>query len=143
VSTHPDSLPRIRTKTMPPPQVATPLTSKVHHDIYSTISPSGALAGSAKGITVVITGAGRGIGRAQAIVFAQAGAKRVVIAARSSHELDEVEGEIKKVARATEVVKVITDVADEGSVKNLFEKAGDVNGPYLSPSSILWCLMNQ
>jgi NAD(P)-dependent dehydrogenase (short-subunit alcohol dehydrogenase family) len=128
---------------MAPPQLAAPLTSKVHHDIYSSISPSEALAGSAKGITVVITGAGRGIGRAQAIAFAQAGAKCVVIAARSSHELDEVEGEIKRVAGATEVVKVITDVADEGSVRNLFEKAEDVNGSSLTPSSTLCYSMDR
>jgi NAD(P)-dependent dehydrogenase (short-subunit alcohol dehydrogenase family) len=122
---------------MAPGQVPAPLTSKVHHDIYLAISPSGALAGSAKGITAVITGAGRGIGRAQAITFAQAEAKRVVIAARSAHELDEVEGEIKKGGEATEVVKVVTDVTDENSVKNLFEKAGDVNGSSPSPSSAL------
>jgi NAD(P)-dependent dehydrogenase (short-subunit alcohol dehydrogenase family) len=120
---------------MAAPLFPAPFTSKVHQDIYPAISPSEALAGSAKGATVVITGAGRGIGRAQALVFAQAGAKRVVIAARSSHELDEVEGEIKKIGGVTEVVKVITDVTDEGSVKNLFEKAGDVNGSSLSLSS--------
>jgi NAD(P)-dependent dehydrogenase (short-subunit alcohol dehydrogenase family) len=124
---------------MAPPKFAAPLISKVHHDIYPNISPSEALAGSTEGATVVITGAGRGIGRAQAIVFARAGAKRVVIAARSAHELDEVEGEIKKVAGATQVVKVITDVTDEGSVKNLFEKAEEVNGSSLSHSAIYHC----
>jgi NAD(P)-dependent dehydrogenase (short-subunit alcohol dehydrogenase family) len=118
---------------MAPPQVSAPLTSKTHHDIYPAISPSGTLAGSAKGTTVVITGAGRGIGRAQAIAFAQAGARRVIIAARSAHELDEVEEEIKKGGEATEVVKVVTDVTDADSVKNLFEKAGNVNGSSLYP----------
>jgi NAD(P)-dependent dehydrogenase (short-subunit alcohol dehydrogenase family) len=117
---------------MAPPQIADPFTSKIHRDIYPAISPSDALPGSAKGLTVVITGAGRGIGRAQAMVFAQAAARRVVIAARSAHELDEVERVIKKVGGTTEVVKVVTDVTDEASVKSLFEKAGDVNGLSLS-----------
>jgi NAD(P)-dependent dehydrogenase (short-subunit alcohol dehydrogenase family) len=115
---------------MSPPSRSPQFTKSTHHDIYSAISPApdGALAGSAKGMTVLVTGSGRGIGRAEAIVFAQAGAKRVVIAARSMHELDEVESAIKAVAPHTEVIKATTDVTDEKSVAALFDKAGDVQG---------------
>jgi NAD(P)-dependent dehydrogenase (short-subunit alcohol dehydrogenase family) len=100
----------------------------MHRDIYDAISPYGSLSGSAKDQVIIVTGAGRGIGRAQAIAFAQAGAKQVVIVARSSHELDEVEQEIAKVSNHTNVMKVAVDVTDEESVKKLFEQAGDVTG---------------
>jgi NAD(P)-dependent dehydrogenase (short-subunit alcohol dehydrogenase family) len=107
----------------------------MHRDVYDAISPSGLLNGSAKDQVVIVTGAGRGIGRAQAIAFAQAGAKKVVIAARSSHELDEVEQEIVKVANHTTVMKVVTDVTDEQSVNKLFEHTGDVTSTIIQLST--------
>jgi NAD(P)-dependent dehydrogenase (short-subunit alcohol dehydrogenase family) len=113
---------------MAPPNVAGPLTTKVHHDIYPAISPDGALAGSAAGLNVLITGAGRGIGRAQAIIFAKAGASRVTIAARSEDELSEVEKAVNDLGTKCEVIRVRTDVTDEKSVQNLFNSAGDIHG---------------
>jgi NAD(P)-dependent dehydrogenase (short-subunit alcohol dehydrogenase family) len=115
---------------MAPPTPAPPFTKTTHHNIYPAISPApdGALVNSAKGLTVLVSGAGRGIGRAEAIVFAQAGAKKVVIAARSTNELSEVEVAIKGVAPKTEVIKVETDVMDEKSVAALFHQAGEVHG---------------
>jgi FlaA1/EpsC-like NDP-sugar epimerase len=114
--------------TMPAPKIAAPLTNTLRHDVYTEISPVGDLAGSAVGLVVVVTGAGRGVGRAQAITFAQAGAKRVVIAARSTHELREVEEEIKRLGGTTEVTKVHVDVTDPASVERLFAQVPDVNG---------------
>jgi NAD(P)-dependent dehydrogenase (short-subunit alcohol dehydrogenase family) len=119
---------------MPPPQRAAPFAETLHHDIYSAISPDGTLANSVIGLTVVITGAGRGIGRAQALTFAKAGAKVVVLAARSIHELDEVEAAVGKAAPSTKVVKVTTDVSDEESVKRLFESVEEVHGRYAQSS---------
>jgi NAD(P)-dependent dehydrogenase (short-subunit alcohol dehydrogenase family) len=113
---------------MPPPQTAAELTATLRHDVYPAISPTHALKGSADGLCVVITGAGRGIGRAQALAFAQAGAARVVIGARSAHELDEVEQAIHAIGGKTEVVKAVMDVTDEASVARAFAHAGDVNG---------------
>jgi NAD(P)-dependent dehydrogenase (short-subunit alcohol dehydrogenase family) len=123
---------------MPAPKAAAPLTQTVHHDVYAAISPTGALAGSAKDLVVVITGAGRGIGRAQALAFAQAGARRVVIGARSAHELDEVEQAIAKLGGQTEVLKATVDVTDAASVDALFAQVPDVNGAPqpLSPRSV-------
>jgi NAD(P)-dependent dehydrogenase (short-subunit alcohol dehydrogenase family) len=119
---------------MPPPRRAAPFAETLHHDIYSAISPDKTLANSAIGLAVVITGAGRGIGRAQALTFAKAGAKVVVLAARSTHELDEVEAAVGKAAPSTKVVKVTTDVTDEESVKRLFESVEEVHGRYAQSS---------
>jgi NAD(P)-dependent dehydrogenase (short-subunit alcohol dehydrogenase family) len=118
---------------MPEPKTAAPLTATVRHDMYPAISPAHALAGSAEGLCVFITGAGRGIGRAQAIAFAQAGAARVFIGARSEHELDEVEQAIHALGGKAEVVKVVLDVTDEESVSRAFAHAGDVNGARRQP----------
>ncbi len=60
-----------------------------HHDVYDAINPNGALAGSAAGKVVFITGASRGIGQATAIAFAEAGARTVYLVARSKEHLEE------------------------------------------------------
>jgi NAD(P)-dependent dehydrogenase (short-subunit alcohol dehydrogenase family) len=124
---------------MPAPTPAVPLTTTLRHDVYSVISPAHTLAGSAAGLCVVITGAGRGIGRAQALAFAQAGAARVIIGARSAHELDEVEQAIHALGGKTEVVKAVLDVTDEESVARAFAHAGDVNGA--DPRDSVSCYM--
>lgn len=90
------------------------------HDVYEAIDSRTTLAGTVKGKSVLITGAGRGIGRAIAQSFAQAGAQRIILTSRTQAQLDEVESEIAKVASGVEVKKVICDVVDAASVKDLF-----------------------
>ena len=70
----------------------------------------------------IITGGGRGIGRAIAIAYAAEGA-RVVIAARSSAQLDEVATEIT--AQGGEVLAVPTDMRSRAEVENLVQKTVD------------------
>jgi len=67
----------------------------------------------------VITGAGRGIGRAFALRFAEEGAK-VAICSRTLSELDKVAKEIE--ARGGEVLAIRTDISDETSVGELVNK---------------------
>jgi NADP-dependent 3-hydroxy acid dehydrogenase YdfG len=71
---------------------------------------------------MLITRAGRGIGRAKALTFVKAGAKEVPLAARSTHKLAEVEAAVQKAALGTNLVKVATDVMDEESMKRLFRE---------------------
>ena len=70
----------------------------------------------------IITGGGRGIGRAIAIAYAAEGA-RVVIAARNTTQLDEVIAEIE--ATDAEVLAVPTDVRVRSEVENLVQKTVD------------------
>ena len=70
----------------------------------------------------LITGSGRGIGRAMAIAYAAEGA-RVVIASRSTSQLDEVAAEIA--ARGGEVLAVPTDLRIQIEVENLVQQTVD------------------
>ena len=62
---------------------------------------------------IVITGAGKGLGKELAIMFAKEGAK-VVISSRTKKDLDEV-------AKETNAFPIIADVRDEKQVKKLAE----------------------
>ena len=55
------------------------------------------------GKVAIVTGAGRGIGRASAIALAEAGAD-VVLAARTADQLEEVAEEIRQMGRRAEPV---------------------------------------
>jgi NAD(P)-dependent dehydrogenase (short-subunit alcohol dehydrogenase family) len=66
----------------------------------------------------LVTGGGRGIGRAIALAFAREGAQ-VAIAARTCEQLASVAGEIKAEC-GTEVLHVACDVSDVESVKRMF-----------------------
>ena len=72
-----------------------------------------------KGRTALITGGGRGIGRATALALAQAGA-RVAVAARNAGKLAEVVAEIA--AAGGEAIAVPMDVADAEQVKAGFRQ---------------------
>lgn len=64
----------------------------------------------------VITGGGRGIGRAVALGFAEEGAD-VVVCARTQEEIERVAEEVRE--RGRRALAVVCDVADEDQVKNL------------------------
>jgi len=69
-----------------------------------------------KSKVAIITGAGRGIGKATAILFAQAGAS-VVLAARTSAEITTTANEIK--AAGGYALAIPTDVTDQASIDQL------------------------
>lgn len=68
---------------------------------------------------VLITGAGKGIGKSAAQLFAQDGA-RVVLAARSASEIENVAEEIKGVGG--EALAVVADISRPGEVALLIEE---------------------
>ncbi|KAI0480179.1 putative NADP(+)-dependent dehydrogenase [Xylariaceae sp. FL0804] len=63
-------------------------TATWHNDTYEAISPRRPEL-SAAGKTVIITGAGRGIGREIAVTFAAAGASRLILLGRDATSLEE------------------------------------------------------
>lgn len=67
----------------------------------------------------IITGAGRGIGKAIALGFAEQGA-HIVSAARTESEVKEVAEKIKKFGR--ESLGIVCDVTNEDQVKNLIQQ---------------------
>jgi len=68
-------------------------------------------------MTIVVTGGGRGIGRAIALAFAEPG-RRVAIAARTRAQLEETAKAIR--AKGAEAVLLPMDVTDEGAVESGF-----------------------
>ncbi|WP_111781498.1 SDR family oxidoreductase [Agrobacterium tumefaciens] len=76
------------------------------------------------GKTVLVTGAGSGIGRSIAFAFARAGAKAVVAGRRLS-ELEDTVGMIRDAGG--DALSVTADVTDEASVSSLVERAGPLH----------------
>jgi NAD(P)-dependent dehydrogenase (short-subunit alcohol dehydrogenase family) len=95
-------------------------TKTSHDDIYPAIDPTKSDL-SQPGKVVLITGAGRGIGRSIALNYAKSGVESIIICARTTSELDSVEKEIHKVGSGVRVRKFTVDISDEKSVVALAE----------------------
>ena len=72
-----------------------------------------------KNKTALITGAGKGIGKACAIALAEAGAN-VIILSRTKSDLDKVEKVIKKLNR--KCISIACDVSNYNQLKSIFQK---------------------
>ncbi|NOZ21794.1 MAG: SDR family oxidoreductase [Planctomycetes bacterium] len=75
---------------------------------------------------VVVTGGGRGIGRAIVVAFAEQGAT-LAVCARTMTEIEEVAAEARKLG--VEAIAVPLDVTDESSASNMVQTVEDQLGP--------------
>jgi len=71
----------------------------------------------------LITGGGRGIGRAIALAFAREGAQ-IVVAARSLDQVEQVAQEISE-QFSTKALPIVCDVADVASVEGMFARVSE------------------
>jgi 3-oxoacyl-[acyl-carrier protein] reductase len=69
--------------------------------------------GELSGKTAIVTGGGRGLGRAMALGLARAGANVVITAARGHHEIEAVADEEAKISHTGIVRGVTADVTNE------------------------------
>ncbi|KLO14710.1 NAD(P)-binding protein [Schizopora paradoxa] len=104
----------------PEPQaMASGIAPKEYHSVYPAIAPE-KLVGALEGKVALVTGAGRGLGKAISLTLAHAGA-HVALLARTKAQLDEVAQEIEtKYHRKTLVLPV--DVTIQSDVAAAFEK---------------------
>ncbi|GKT65032.1 short-chain dehydrogenase [Colletotrichum tofieldiae] len=119
----------------------------IHHDTYPEINP--VTVSNCTGKAVLITGASKGLGRAIAIGYAEAGASMIAVAARSdvSSTASAVLEAAKNAGRAEPTVLVLEmDVSNTSSVKAAAEKLAaewgrlDIlinNAGYMAPFRLL------
>jgi NAD(P)-dependent dehydrogenase (short-subunit alcohol dehydrogenase family) len=84
--------------------------------------PTGATTGLLAGKSAIVTGATRGIGRAIAIAFVEAGARHVIAVGRSKHALDDL------AARSDAIEPLCADLALEKDVDGVVDAARRIEG---------------
>ncbi|OCK96894.1 NAD(P)-binding protein [Cenococcum geophilum 1.58] len=94
----------------------------MHRKVYPAIDPTNPN-NSAAGKKVLITGASRGIGKAIALSWAQAGAAGIIITGRAVKDLEVVAAELRETSPKTDVVALTADVTSEDAIVELYAKS--------------------
>jgi NAD(P)-dependent dehydrogenase (short-subunit alcohol dehydrogenase family) len=92
-------------------------TATYHHEPYPAINPSLPEL-SAQGKVVIVTGGGKGIGKATALAFAKAHAKAIVITGRTETTLEQTSSEIEKLGPKS--IFYVADVTDSKRTHEIF-----------------------
>jgi NAD(P)-dependent dehydrogenase (short-subunit alcohol dehydrogenase family) len=97
----------------------------MRHTLECTILPVRELVrADLQGKIALVTGGGRGIGRATALTLARAGA-RTIVTARTASEIDSVARTIE--SHGGEAATIVADISRDDDVRRLFEEAGHVD----------------
>ncbi|KAL8996042.1 MAG: hypothetical protein Q9169_004354 [Polycauliona sp. 2 TL-2023] len=129
-----------------PPNVGGTLTPTLRHDTYPTIDPTKNEPGC-RGKSVLISGAGKGLGRSIAISYARAGASHIAISARNLPEASAVCDEVVQAAKGAgqdepQTLALVMDVCDRASLDSAASTVRDAwgrldilinNAAYLAP----------
>ncbi|KAK6810719.1 hypothetical protein RU639_013569 [Aspergillus parasiticus] len=91
--------------------------------VYPAIDPEGSLRDASKGKVIVITGAGRGIGKEMARTFAFTGARGLVLISRTKTQLEQVELEIQSINPKCMVKSFALDISHTEDVQNMIKNA--------------------
>jgi NAD(P)-dependent dehydrogenase (short-subunit alcohol dehydrogenase family) len=92
-------------------------TATFHHEPYPAIYPS-RVELSAQGKVVIVTGGGKGIGKATALAFAKAQAKAIVITGRTETTLERTSSDIQKLGSKS--MFYVADVTDSKRMHEIF-----------------------
>jgi len=98
---------------------AFPGPTHLHADIYPAIAPALTPSLHQPAKTILITGAGRGIGRATALQYAHAHVARLILCARTAAQLDDVAACIAAINPAVRVRTYVLDVSDAAAVQRI------------------------
>lgn len=101
-------------------------TSTVHHDAPSYLDPTKVTLPNP--CSVLITGAGRGLGEAHAIAFAKAGASDICLSSRTQAELDSVKQKLLAINPKINASTFVCDVSKEDEVKALADHVRKEHG---------------
>lgn len=103
------------------------LVQPQHHDVYPFISAASGLIDASKNRSVLVVGAGSGIGKAIAHAFAETGASTVVITGRRASNLEDVKKSLNAAFPNTQVLAIATDAAEPAGVDKLFSEIAAAN----------------
>ncbi|KAI5838352.1 putative oxidoreductase [Morchella snyderi] len=90
------------------------------NDVYPFISPTAGLSNTAAGKTIIVTGSGRGIGKAVAQAFAQAGASKIILTGRTTSDLLATKKLIEEGNLGVKVFAYTLDVSKDSDAVELF-----------------------
>ncbi|KAK5117150.1 hypothetical protein LTR85_008918 [Meristemomyces frigidus] len=104
----------------PPVHWGRNFTPTVHHDPTPAIDPSKVTL--PPGFTIVVTGAGKGIGEYIAKAYAKARASAVIITSRTAKDLERVKGELEQIASSNGVEINVSTLAGDASREEHYQQ---------------------